>query len=470
MTDARVGRVAVRALVSPHPDARVGRVAVRTLRRRDVTAVGRVSVRTLIAPPAPPTADPDPRFWTHRLAATLGLDPVGDQPIVELHTRAPGATVWTHDTTMSTALRGYTINHGRRDARSRPDAATASLELVTAFMPAALELGTGVRVQLCDAVATELGLTGEDHIRFTGEVTDTATRHRQRVTAVVAAGRSGRLGRLGVDVTGWPAEPDTDRVERILDAVGLDTGDMGADGPTLAAPTQPAGARALLDMVATSSGGVVLEQPDGAVDYQGPEYRRGRTPAVTLDAGDVLSEVSWEQHVATVVNDVTVSTAAGVLVRVTDPFSADPVTGYGPYPTAVSTELVSADLARELGTLLVGRYARPAWQLPALVATDRTVTTDQRAGLLRLRCGDRLELTDLPAACPVPGVVIVEGWTETAAPRRWALAVAVSDPVLSGVAVRWIDVPNTDAYQWQDVDPDVTWWDLTRVEDPGGLL
>lgn len=408
--------------------------------------------------------------WTSQLATALELDPATVQPVVELRTYAGGT--WSTELALSLALAGYSVTYGRRSGVGPADALVCVLELATARLTTTPQIADRIRLQLADLVATALELEPGDAIRFTGEVTDVEVDHGAHLTRVTCVGRLARAGRVQVDPTLWPVELDAERIARVLAAapLGLTPGTIDAGGVPLATPDRPDTVRTLLAQVTESTGGQLLENLTGAVDYHDAEHRRGRVPALTLAAADVFRAITWTQRVGDVVNDVTVEYVdpEPVEVRVTDPVSADPLDGLGPYPATVKTLLTNPDDAYALGALLVGRSARPAWQLPDLtVDLIRTLDLVQLRRALELRHGERVALTGFPAGCPIPGVVIVEGWTETATPSSWRMSITATDPLLAGVSLRWMDV--TPTLRWSDVDPTTTWLDVARMESPTDL-
>lgn len=419
-------------------------------------------------PPPPAPIDVDNRWWTHRLAASLGLDPVAVQPVVQVQTWTGGA--WSTDADLSNALAGYQVTYGRNDVRGDVDPIRGTLTLATVRVPTTPAIATRVRVRLCDEVADALGLV--DPVRFTGEVTDPLVDHAAGLTKLVCVGRLGRAYRQPV-TTGWPVETDADRIARILAGTGVDVpvGTIDAGTVTLAAAATDTTAARLVEQVTASTLGQLVEQPDGTVDWHGPDHRRGTVPALTLAAAAVFRAITWSQRMADLVNRVTVKVAAGPQYTVDMPWSVDPSTGYGPYPASIDTLLTSELDARTLAARIVARRFLPCWQLPDLqVDLVRTLPLAQLPTVLELRHGHRVELADLPAGCPVPPRVFIEGWTETATPRAWRWSATVSDPIQSGVAVRWIDVPQTGARTWADVDPTLTWLDALRIEDPDDLF
>jgi hypothetical protein len=202
------------------------------------------------------------------------------------------------------------------------------------------------------------------------------------------------------------------------------------------------------------------------LDWQDPDHRRGAVPEIVLAAGEILNDLTWEQHVGSVVNVAAVAYAGGT-VTVRDPAS---VAARGEYPVQVSTVLVDAQDAVALGVLIVGRYGEPTWDLPTLqVDVVRSVDPANLAALLKLRHSSRVTIDGLPAGGGVDGTAdfFLEGLSESAQRTAWRMGLAITDPRLSGVSVRWMDVPA--GLEWQYVNPTLEWLDVARVEDPVDL-
>lgn len=112
---------------------------------------------------------------------------------------------------------GVSIAHGRSDATSQPDPATASFEIV-AFDQATVE-----RLAI-NAVITVDAVFGDGSLirRFVGTITDVTVSWEDvdlaQVT-VTAASPVALLGRTFIGSEPWPTEDDGDRAERILSVV-----------------------------------------------------------------------------------------------------------------------------------------------------------------------------------------------------------------------------------------------------------
>lgn len=437
-----------------------------------VRAYGSPATTTASTAAEPAVGIVDPRWWTHRLAAQLGLDGVTAQPVVELRRWVDGA--WVLDEQLSRALTGYRITYARKDAAGRTPPMAATLSLITA-RAGLLPIGTRLQLALSAAVCERLGLEPEDGVRWTGEVTDPTVDYDGRLTTLTCVGRLGRTNRQTIDTTSWPRAHADALVPMITTAArtGMATSLVEPGGGIL----QPPGvttAGTLLDALVDSTGGQLVEQPAGHLDWHGPDHRRGMVPRMTLTAAAVLRRITWSQSVSDLVNVVDVAWGDGQKAIVEDTSSSDPATGYGPYTASVDTLLVTESDAYDLGMLVVGRRATPVWRLPDLtVAPDVMhaaghLPTADLATLLSLRHGERLSLAGLPAGCPIPAGVILEGWEETATPRAWRITLSVSDPKQSGVSLRWVDIDPDVA--WTDIHPAVRWLDIARMETSDELL
>lgn len=403
---------------------------------------------------SPPTVETFAHGWW--LALTIGLAD-GAPPDVEIE--------WFTDVDRTRALISYQIGYGRADAVSKiaPLQVTVKAYAVWADPP---EIGDPFRITLNDAAADVLGLTHEQAARFTGEITDVQLDPDTKTWTVIGVHQLARETRPTLDLT--TAGPATihDRVLEILSAIHADVGTIDAGGQTVAAPTDLAAASALLDLVSDSGPGQIVTQPNGLVDWHGRDHRRNIVSTLTLEAAEILSRITWAKHVGSVVNIATI-TYAGGQVTVTDSASVE---RRGPYTTSVSTALAAHDDAVSLGILIVGRRTIPAWAVPTLLLdVSRTVDLAHLADVFKARHSDRITVDGLPASGPIVGSFdfFLEGYAESAAPRSWQIGLSVTDPALSGVSIRWMDVD--PELEWLEVDPALRWLDVARMEDPALL-
>jgi hypothetical protein len=418
-------------------------------------------------------SDPDrgAYYWGVTVAVA---DTDRDIPLGPLDGLADFTEGWLRHDDYSHALETVEVAYGAVDATSPPRTLEARVDLAISAAGPCPPAGSRFRIALSDDGATAIDLDPADGILFTGEVTDPtidpkAGRHR-----ITAAGTLGRHYRRTLASAGWGQQTETARVTRIMEQTGIPVGTIHAGTTSLGPPGQDDTAGALLDKVTGSTGGAVVEQPDGTVDYLGPDHRRGTPVELTLAAGSIVNTLTWSQHVDDLINELEVSYADAAVIMAQDPASIDT---HGVYPGKIETALTSSSDAYSLGQLIVARRSEPVWQLPDLEIDLMHVLDDEtRAPMLQLRYGDLIEVTDIPAPHAYTGDVklYVEGWAtsirrEAAGyPWRWRYILAVSDRTLSGVSIRWMDVD--DSLRWSDVDPTITWLDVATIIDDEDLL
>lgn len=383
----------------------------------------------------------------------------------------PAAPHWFVNRSRSDGLVSWAISSGRQDANARAETVQATVVLA-ADLTTCPTIGERFQLTVAEGAAT---IT-----RFTGEVTDAQIDPKRGVYTITAAGRLGRARRRVVRVGGWPKEQDGPRVERILSAAAprhIGTIDPGTSD--IIKPTGTTTAGALLDVVADSTLGQVVEQLDGAIDWHDADHRRGAVPVLELGASEILNTLLWAQYVGDVVNEAAVSYGPdSASVTAVDPTSIET---YEPFPVSVTTALADEIDAHSLGGLIVGRRSEPVWQLPQLVVdlwvhdpvSGDGVDAAKRAALLALKFADRITVTGIPAGSPYAGSVelYVEGMQESVQRVNgglvWRLGLSVSDPRLSGVSVRYKDAPA--ALTYTGVDPTLTYLDLAQIENPAEL-
>jgi hypothetical protein len=436
------------------------------------------------------TSDPQPSapgIASQAVLAAAGLDPSPDG------VDAPAQQWWdmdpddaeTYSPARSIGLYGYSINYASRDPLSRPQPITLTVQVM---VPIGEHIGIGdrFRLRLCAPLAAVLGL-GDDTgaIRATAIVTDSQADpmvmydlppHGPAIMYTIAAtGWAPRYASARVDGTGWPTEAAGVRIGRILDGIGL-AGTVPADGPDVLPPAAPGTYLEALGAVTDSINGRVVEQPHGLLDYLPADSRRGTLPAYSLDASEIIgTPFSWRESVGDIINtaDVRYGSGTGESVTVTNPASADPRRGVGTYATARTTVLAEEADASAYGTGLVGRRAWPFPQLPA-VAVDLArsgLELARIAALFATRVGTRVAFTSMPAGSPwedLPRGCFTEGYTETATAFAWRISLVVSDPAVSGVGLRYIDVPAGVSYL--DVRNGLSYLDVARIEDPADLI
>lgn len=348
------------------------------------------------------------------------------------------------------------IKRGRRNADARPEASTVAFtcyaDALTAGLP---ELGDALVVELSPALLAAIGGDATMSRRFTGTVSDVASRPVAGVVSIVGVGPRGGAARVPVGDAPWPQETDGDRAERILAvlaAAGFAVlpGDPGTvEVNPRDVDSQPAAA--LLDDLAADTGGDAWETRAGELVWRDARSRADLDPALTLDARNVLADPEFVKDLDGLVTDFEVAYGLPVFdpvdgsttqakVRVID--TAAPIQALA---VRRSTQLATEADATDYAINVVGRRSRPRFRVPDLaVDALHTLELAQLRALLAGEPGLLVALTGVPTTAGLSSSQVwVEGWTETYTRDSWRLSLAVTPRGLTGAQPRWIDVPPT---------------------------
>lgn len=356
-------------------------------------------------------------------------------------------------------LADVTIHHGRDDIAAEPTATTCQLTFrdVSSAFVGDFDVGQKLELYVRDGA-------GPIVPRFTGAITD--ARLDDDELTVIAAGRLATFHRYPVGDVDWPEETWSARVTRVFTEAGIASLlELHVDplfDPVLAARTAAtAGPTTLGDylaFIAPTVGALVADRMNGGVLVQAIGSR-SLADAVELDPADVAYVPAWTEELP-LSNIVTVRYQAdqGASVTVSDAAS---IALYGERAATIDTPIRDASAASYRASQALGRTAFPHWNMLA-------------APILRgldLELGAPVVVSSLPATAPYdPWTPIVEGWSETIvagdvdAPGTWTMELALSDPLLSGVALPWIAVPVELAYRWDTIDPATDWTEALTLD------
>ena len=117
------------------------------------------------------------------------------------------------------------------------------------------------------------------------------------------------LGRRVVGDVPWPQELDGARVARIMAAADVSLDPSYSDPGTvqvLPRDVDSQAALAIAQACATSASGLVWHTRTGEVRYADAEHRRGASPALQLNACDILVTPTWRRSSEGLVNLVSI--------------------------------------------------------------------------------------------------------------------------------------------------------------------
>jgi len=344
------------------------------------------------------------------------------------------------------------IHHGRESIEDQSAASTCQLTFYAvdnAFV-SDFEVGQSLRVMVADGAAP--------FPRFTGRITD--ARLDVADLLVIAAGPWSVYRTFDVGSVVWPVESWSARVTRLFTEAGIPDrlelhSDPSFNPPLAARDPATAGATTLgdyLDFLAPMVGALVADRPDGTIVVQAIGARR-LTSAVPLDPADVAYAPIWVAQLPGG-NIVTVRYTGDQSQRVTASDNAS-ISLYGERPETIDTAFTSSVDATTRANQRLGRAAFSHWEVP-------------RAPILRglaLQLGSPVVLEGLPDAAPFePWTPVLEGWTDTITGPDWTMELALSDPLISGIALPWNSVPSTAEYLWNTVDPLTDWTEALTLE------
>lgn len=426
------------------------------------------------------------RVLTALCSRLPGLDPLAPPLLVEWVTAwtvdgvpPVGADARGHivDAALSPALTAYVVAHGRGDVNANVEATTCTATLAMSPGLRIPKVGESVRLALSAAVSDALGLVLDDAVRFTGEVTD-----RQLVgpyLTVVMVGRRARLGRLDIGDVPWPAESDGSRAQHILDAakaelssLQLGTVDVGTV-QVLARDVDKQPALSLIDRLADTAAGQLVERRTGELQWHDAEHRRNLSPVVELTADQLLGGLQWSSGIDGMVNTLTLTYGVAPVdgerptAVVVDEQQAGPL-GVGPIAATLDTDLALDYQAGDRARLIVGRRSTAWWDTPALSVDLIRTAWPQLPALLTVEHGEQLRVTGLPKLGPFPtSRVMVEGYTESMTPTSWQLVLAVADVGIAAAPTRWDDV--AASMTW-DTAGELTWLQAARWQPESDTL
>lgn len=394
-----------------------------------------------------------------------------------------------------------TVLHGRGAADDGPSASSATLTLLTSSMPTW-------------SVGDSLTIDADTGRMFTGVIADrsipehinTVERGMCARVELDAAGAVAALGRRPVGDEPWPQETATARATRVLDLAGVPYIVDTSAATSVEVVPQDIDARTALDVLselAADTAAAVVDTPDGYVLYQPLEarsrpifYTRWQDfdptqtwadfpPADTWADFDVISpaaeqplvlpadavgfEPEWRSTAAAIVNSVRLG--YGVPPEGSDPdrVSAQDdasIARYGQRHFGKDTQLARLTDAQAMASRVMSTRAWERWALGSVDVYADALDDPTQAALAALRCGDWVQVDDLPLPAPAASWVgICEGW----AYREWVIGdtrhgawtLSLSDPLFSLAVPTWADYP--PAFMWSDHSPLLTWADIVSI-------
>jgi hypothetical protein len=223
----------------------------------------------------------------------------------------------------------------------------------------------------------------------------------------------------------------------------------------------------LVSALATSGLGYLYESASGLISYADSTHRTTYLAAngyTDLTANHALGQgITIKTRAGDVRNDITISydTNSSSEVSDTDPAS---IAIYGDLAQIITTTIKhQADAEAQAAFYLALRaYPQPIFDSITYALTNPELDNSDRNALINVFMGQPIALNDLPpnmSAGTFQG--FVEGWTFRASYNQLDITLLMSPLAYSLQAMRWNDVPITEA--WNTVSPTLDWANATIV-------
>ena len=223
----------------------------------------------------------------------------------------------------------------------------------------------------------------------------------------------------------------------------------------------------LVAALATSGLGYLYESASGLISYADSTHRTTYLAAngyTDLTANHALGQgITIKTRAGDVRNDVTISygISSGSEVSDTDPAS---IAIYGDLAQIITTTIKHQADAEDLAAfyLALRAYPQPIFDSITYALTNPELDNGDRDALINIFMGQPIALNDLPpnmSSGTFQG--FVEGWTFRASYNQLDITLLMSPLAYSLQAMRWNDVPITEA--WNTVSPTLDWANATIV-------
>jgi len=412
-------------------------------------------------------------------------------------------TAWTPDWAVSingagdvtnVTLANLTITSGRTDIYSQPYAGYCNVELINLDQsPIAIDVNDAVIIKVKDSTGTYVNLFGGDVTDIDVEVRSAGSNGIQESIKITALGALSKLpkiltnGVLSKDFDGnqiytilsallfgtWNSVPPAltwaayDPTETWANAqnTGLGEIDQPGDYELAARSSSAIDVYSLVSGLATSGVGYLYEDASGRIGYADSTHRSQYLAAngyVEVTGNHALANgIRTSKRIGDLRNKVTVQTYNGTQQTATDAAS---IALYGEQAQIIDTTLHNSADATTQAAFYLSLRAYPQDQFRAITfpLTNPEIDNGDRDNLLNVFMGQPLDITDLPANM-VDGRFqgFVEGWTFSAGYNRLDLTLVLSPLAYSLQAMKWSNVPVTEA--WNTISTTLDWLNATIV-------
>jgi hypothetical protein len=262
----------------------------------------------------------------------------------------------------------------------------------------------------------------------------------------------------------WAAYDPTTTWENAQNT-GLGEIDQPGDYELTARSAETIDVYSLVSSLATSGLGYLYEDASGRIGYADSTHRSQYLAAngyVEVTGNHALaSGIRTSKRIGDLRNKVTIEYKANAQETASDAAS---IALYGEQAQIIQTSIEAQSDAEDQAAFYLSLRAYPQDQFRSITfpLTNPEIDDSDRDNLLNVFMGEALDITDLPANM-VDGRFqgFVEGWTFSAGYNRLDLTLVLSPVAYSLQAMKWVDVPATEA--WNTISTTLDWLNATIV-------
>jgi hypothetical protein len=391
-------------------------------------------------------------------------------------------------------LSNLTISSGRTDIYSQPVAGYCSVELLnTDQSNINIEINDQIAIQVKDSTNTFIPIFGGFITDIDQTVKISGSNAIVQTFKVIALGALSRLPKILTEGV-LTKDFDGDQIYSILSGLlynswnevpaatqwstynatetwanaqnsGLGEIDQPGDYELTDRSADTVDVYSLVAALATSGLGYIYEDAQGRIGYADSTHRSQYLAAngyLEVTGNHALSRgVSTSRRIGDIRNEVTITYKNGQQVISSDTASQ---ALYGKQAQNIQTSIengvdatTQADFYLELRA-----YPQSLFKSITFELTNPEIDNSDRDDLLNVFMGLPLDITNLPANMTGGRFQgFVEGWTFNAGFNKLSVTLFLSPLAFSLQAMKWINVPITEA--WNTIDPTLDWLNATIV-------
>jgi hypothetical protein len=394
----------------------------------------------------------------------------------------------------SVTLSNLTISSGRTDIYRQPVAGYCSVELLnTDQSTVSIEINDQIAIQVKDSTNTFIPIFGGFITDIDQSVKSSGSNAIVQTFKITALGALSRLPKILTEGV-LTKDSDGDQIYSILEGLlynswnevpaatqwstynatetwadaqnsGLGEIDQPGDYELTARSADTTDVYSLVAALATSGLGYIYEDAQGRIGYADSTHRSQYLAAngyLEVTGNHALSRgVSTSRRIGDIRNEVTITYKNGQEETADDLVSQ---ALYGKQAQNIQTSIENGvDATAQANFYLALRaYPQSLFKSITFELTNPEIDNTDRDRLIKVFMGEALDITDLPANMTGGRFQgFVEGWTFSAGFNKLSVTLLLSPLAFSLQAMKWIDVPITEA--WNTISPTLDWTNATIV-------